>query len=171
MQFFTACKDYDDAKALYYKLSNCFHPDKGGDMKLMTELNKQYEDFKKRGPEVINVSSMFMGSRAPYINRTVPFDHPIHNVINDLKAQIQRYEIKIGHIQKLNEEKSNIIKTLQNENIELFKKNIELGKAIINLENTLKYTREHNQILIKNYPCTLWERFFGKRKKDVNILP
>ncbi len=46
MNFFSNCKSSEDAKEIFRKLSKCFHPDKGGNVDLMAELNKQYENWE-----------------------------------------------------------------------------------------------------------------------------
>ncbi len=46
MNFFNNCKNEKEAKEVFRNLSKCFHPDKGGNVELMTELNKQYEKWE-----------------------------------------------------------------------------------------------------------------------------
>jgi hypothetical protein len=50
--FFTGIKDYEAAKSLYKKL--CFenHPDKGGNVETMQQINAEWEKLVKEGFEV-----------------------------------------------------------------------------------------------------------------------
>lgn len=41
--FFDSCKDLKEVKSLYRKLALENHPDRGGDEKLMTQINAEYE--------------------------------------------------------------------------------------------------------------------------------
>jgi phosphoribosylpyrophosphate synthetase len=48
MKYFQNCKTLDDVKSKYRKLAKEHHPDKGGDTKVMQEVNLQYSEAKKR---------------------------------------------------------------------------------------------------------------------------
>lgn len=43
--YFKNCKSLDEAKKLYRRLSLENHPDRGGDLKKMQEINRQYQAF------------------------------------------------------------------------------------------------------------------------------
>lgn len=45
MDFFSKCKDKEEAKKTFHNLAKFFHPDKGGDSEMMIELKKQYDNF------------------------------------------------------------------------------------------------------------------------------
>jgi hypothetical protein len=45
-RFFYACQTLDDAKSLYRKLAQQYHPDRGGDTRTMQELNAEYARFQ-----------------------------------------------------------------------------------------------------------------------------
>lgn len=45
MDFFNSCNTQDEAKKTFHLLVKHFHPDKGGDAKLMIELKKQYDSW------------------------------------------------------------------------------------------------------------------------------
>lgn len=102
MDFFSSCKDKDEAKKVYRNLCKHFHPDKGGDPELMLELQKQYEKFEPKN-EVNNFyndlfnSQRFYGSPPLYeFNRLRRgnFDNPLHEEIRKLKYKIQELEIQ-----------------------------------------------------------------------------
>ncbi len=46
--YFENCKNYDDARAIYWELAKQFHPDKGGKTADFQELQNQFENFKPR---------------------------------------------------------------------------------------------------------------------------
>lgn len=48
MKYFQNCKNLDDVKSKYRELAKEHHPDKGGDTKVMQEVNLQYSEAKKR---------------------------------------------------------------------------------------------------------------------------
>ena len=45
MKYFTNCKNFEEAKSLYHKLSIENHLDRGGDTETQKEINNQYERF------------------------------------------------------------------------------------------------------------------------------
>lgn len=45
LQYFSNCKDLAEAKKLWRELCFKHHPDKGGNVELMQEINKQYAEF------------------------------------------------------------------------------------------------------------------------------
>lgn len=61
MNYFKDCKTQDDVKRLYRELAKKLHPDTGGSQKDMVELQRQYEEMLKYGPE--NVNSYYSGFR------------------------------------------------------------------------------------------------------------
>ena len=42
MRFFKDCKTKEEVKKLYRELAKQYHPDKGGDLVIMQEINKEY---------------------------------------------------------------------------------------------------------------------------------
>lgn len=46
--YFSECKTLDEAKALYKKLARENHPDMGGDLRTMQEINAQFSQFQAR---------------------------------------------------------------------------------------------------------------------------
>lgn len=42
MDYFSNIGTKEERKKLYYSLSKIHHPDKGGDLKIMQEINRQY---------------------------------------------------------------------------------------------------------------------------------
>lgn len=48
MNYFSKCKNLDDAKAKYRELAKEHHPDKGGDTKTMQDINLQYAQAKNK---------------------------------------------------------------------------------------------------------------------------
>ena len=48
-QYFTKCKTLDEAKTLYKKLARENHPDLGGDLRAMQEINRQWAQFQAKG--------------------------------------------------------------------------------------------------------------------------
>lgn len=95
MDIFCDCKNIDDAKALYRKLSKLYHPDTGGDKDLMMDLTKQYECFcggqRTQRPSssggyefnTINRNKGFGYGAAASVN--IPFDHPIQQELRELR--------------------------------------------------------------------------------------
>lgn len=62
--FFAYCKDNEERKSLYRRLSKCFHPDRGGDNELMQCLNAEYEN-----PNTLNQkSSQSEKDKKEYVN-------------------------------------------------------------------------------------------------------
>lgn len=49
MNYFQGCKDVKEARKIYIGLAQKHHPDKGGDQKVMKEINHQFDEFKKHG--------------------------------------------------------------------------------------------------------------------------
>ncbi|NBK77323.1 hypothetical protein D5272_01640 [bacterium D16-76] len=49
MQYFSGCYTIDQAKAEYRRLARIHHPDVGGDVRTMQEIDAQYEDYQKNG--------------------------------------------------------------------------------------------------------------------------
>lgn len=47
--YFSECKTLDEAKALYKRLARENHPDMGGDLRVMQEINAQYAQFMSEG--------------------------------------------------------------------------------------------------------------------------
>ncbi len=47
MSFFASCKTEKEARTLYVKLAKIHHPDKGGDVKVMQQINAAFDEFKK----------------------------------------------------------------------------------------------------------------------------
>ncbi len=48
-QYFSDCKTLDEAKKLYKELARANHPDLGGDLRIMQEINAQYSKFQATG--------------------------------------------------------------------------------------------------------------------------
>jgi hypothetical protein len=46
INYFSNCQTLEDAKALYHKLAMANHPDRGGDVRIMQEINAQYARFQ-----------------------------------------------------------------------------------------------------------------------------
>lgn len=49
MKYFSECKTLDEAKRLYKELARKHHPDMGGDLRTMQEINAEYSQFQARG--------------------------------------------------------------------------------------------------------------------------
>lgn len=49
MQYFSACYTKEQAKAEYRRLVKIHHPDLGGDVQTMQEINAQYDAFQAYG--------------------------------------------------------------------------------------------------------------------------
>lgn len=94
MDFFSSCKNDDDAKSVYRKLSLVLHPDKSGNKDLMVELNRQYNSFKSRSTDKFNYNAI--NPTGTSNNRDIPFDHPIHTLIRSKDNYINQQEILIG---------------------------------------------------------------------------
>lgn len=47
--YFSECKTQEEARTLYKKLARENHPDTGGDLRTMQEINAQYSQFQARG--------------------------------------------------------------------------------------------------------------------------
>lgn len=47
-QYFSECKTLDEAKKLYKELARANHPDIGGDLRTMQEINAQFSQFQAR---------------------------------------------------------------------------------------------------------------------------
>lgn len=56
MNYFDGCRDLETARKHYLKLVKLNHPDKGGRVEVMQEINNQYDSFKKHGRVVENES-------------------------------------------------------------------------------------------------------------------
>lgn len=48
-QYFSECKTAEEAKKLYKQLARENHPDAGGDLRTMQDINAQYSQFQARG--------------------------------------------------------------------------------------------------------------------------
>ncbi len=83
MTYFKSIKDLSGLRKLYYQLALKNHPDKGGDNKIMQEINAEYEQYSKL---LINGNSDFSNLRKVYetevseelqikINEVIHFDH------------------------------------------------------------------------------------------------
>ena len=49
MKYFTECRTQEEAKKLYKELARQHHPDMGGDLRTMQEINAEYAQFQARG--------------------------------------------------------------------------------------------------------------------------
>lgn len=47
MNWFYECRTFEQGRALYRKLAQTHHPDRGGDLRTMQEINSQWTRFKK----------------------------------------------------------------------------------------------------------------------------
>lgn len=47
MNWFFECRTYEQGKRIYNKLAKEYHPDHGGDVRIMQEINIQWARFKK----------------------------------------------------------------------------------------------------------------------------
>lgn len=47
MNWFWECRTFEQGRALYKKLAQEHHPDKGGDVRIMQEINSQWARFKR----------------------------------------------------------------------------------------------------------------------------
>ena len=59
MNYFNICESVEEVKALYRTLARQYHPDLGGDLETMKEINRQYENALKGrdGQESIGTDS------------------------------------------------------------------------------------------------------------------
>jgi curved DNA-binding protein CbpA len=48
MKFFNECKTAEDLKALYKKLARKNHPDLGGDLETMKQINAEYDEMYEK---------------------------------------------------------------------------------------------------------------------------
>ena len=49
MKYFSECRTQEEAKKLYKELARKHHPDVGGDLRTMQEINAEYAQFQARG--------------------------------------------------------------------------------------------------------------------------
>ena len=54
MKWFTGCESMDELKAKYRKLAMKWHPDMGGDTRIMQEINAEYDDYFRRAQKANN---------------------------------------------------------------------------------------------------------------------
>lgn len=140
MDFFSACKTQDEAKATFRKLAKVFHSDiSGGNNDLMRELIKQHDAWKPTN----NFSQK--------IND--PFDHPLQETIRSMEAQITGLNAKISMIECIN---ADLQRHAHMNKIELeqWKSNaLEYGQTIREQKARIETLRE----IIDNKPKTLWQ--------------
>lgn len=78
MTYFKNINDLSLLRKLYYKLALIHHPDRGGDIRIMQEINNQYEAYSKR---LIAGNSDFSNLRKVYENEV---SEELKNKINQV---------------------------------------------------------------------------------------
>jgi len=81
LNFFANCQTKDQAKEIYRKLAKHFHPDKGGDVDLMKELQNQYDNVDK-----------YMGKSHKEYKTFHPYDPSKDQLIAHWKSQAEYYK-------------------------------------------------------------------------------
>src|SRR5580704_8912229 len=107
MNYFANCYTIHEAKKRWLDLSQIHHPDKGGDLKVMVEINRQYDAFIPSRPPHSNPYSY---SKNPYMHESnnpfsnpsfcarakregfqsasgVPWDHPLYVELRELRSK------------------------------------------------------------------------------------
>lgn len=135
MKFFTDCRTKEELKKTFNKLAKCFHPDKGGNSELMIELQKQYDEWGGNVHSRLDDFQQQAWNRSFKLNRIrtndpIPFDHPIHYEIRDLKVQISSKDKVINDFRK----------TITHLHDQL----IEKEETAINLASSLSLEKEKN---------------------------
>jgi curved DNA-binding protein CbpA len=109
MDFFSKCKDQDEAKALFRKLSKNFHPDAGGDSDLMIELKKQYDEWEKPKEKYFDFGKMARLNEEETVNyswNTSSFMNPrveaLENELRRLRALLGDAPSKIESLRNYN---------------------------------------------------------------------
>ena len=154
MDFFSECKDKEEAKKVYRTLAKCFHPDKGGNNELMLQLKQQYEKFEPKYNNFNQKRTSFyeqVFDDAKYqfnrINRNshIPFDHPIHDIVRGLNSRIEALERQLS-IQNIT---SN---DWYHKYLDYLKINAELEKQLKRMENIIDGFKDHDAKKMK-----LWD--------------
>lgn len=136
MKFFDGCTNADDAKKIYRQLAKCFHPDKGGSLELMTELQKQYESWDApaidqnpfiRGFQTFTPDNFGRGYRryGSPLNSNLNQD-AVNDITNQrlqtalreteaLRMHIQTYRNKLDYMDKIHLKDSQRIEALERE--------------------------------------------------------
>ena len=99
IQYFKDCKDENEGKALYRKLSIKNHPDKGGDVTVMQDINTQYASFLKGKNynfsnfkfDHSDIASLFHDIVSIFVD-----DKALANTIHDLFTEILQHYSKNG---------------------------------------------------------------------------
>lgn len=94
MIFFNNCTTKAEAKALYYALAKCFHPDKGGNADLMIALKKQYDTWSPHKYNSSNWQSQFTSVEKAFSNA---------ERVEDM-LYIQRLEKRVDELNEKNDE-------------------------------------------------------------------
>lgn len=187
--YFKDCANQQDAKTIFRRLAKSLHPDMGGSDEEMSQLKEQYDAFKPdvekdtlsekykktysyydgghsgsfgNGFNDFNKQFQDRMNNNPYGRQSIhgiPFDHPIHKVMDDLKDTIRNLENK-NHLERsLYEGNIKKIVKLQAEvdalNWEIYEKNVLIEK----LNDLLKERKE--EIHPKESKDIWWRRFFG----------
>ena len=96
MDFYSDCKDNEEAKKLYRKLCKCFHPDRGGDIELLMCAIHQYNDFNvdqhKPKPDPVKKDDDFAFSS---------FDDARYMQIQTLRNKLFKFESEMKALRHL----------------------------------------------------------------------
>lgn len=130
MSYFYDCKTKEEAKTRYRDLAKKFHPDHGGDVNQMVNLQKQYQAFidEKLGEQLYQ----FNTTQKPFSNTyyNVNMDNELHNLrqinqsyrenLNRYTDQIERLNVVIKNlntqINQLNIQKKNLLTEIESVN-------------------------------------------------------
>jgi len=86
-KYFATCKNAEEAKKLYKDLARQHHPDLGGDLRTMQEINAEYAQFQASGA---NAEARERQRTAHADNRKSAADyHDIDEVTEILRAKIE----------------------------------------------------------------------------------
>lgn len=64
IKWFAACATWEHVRELYKVLSKQHHPDRGGDLRTMQEINAEYDELKKNPSRIGTASKGYSGSRS-----------------------------------------------------------------------------------------------------------
>lgn len=141
INFFSECKNDQDAKTVYRKLAKLFHPDITGNDEMMRKLQDQYESFKPNVSPSINGYTFNTIRGSTGFNQNVPFDHPLRQTIRDLENEIEihkaNYKTSKAYIDRLLFENDNLRK-LQKLGLDLQVEIKEQARIICELQKITK---------------------------------
>jgi len=147
MKFFTDCKTPEEAKATFRKLAKFFHPDKGGSIDLIIELQKQYNEW----PNHQNVQYDQFNTIGNRMWRNRPqFDDDYYEQLRQRDAEIERINA--------------LFRQQVDENLRWRRVLAAVNFELADLKKNKEELQQQIQSLINSYPKSIWQYFKMKRK-------